>query len=140
MRIVEKGILELTGKELQQCRSLSLRSGGLMCEDLRDWKEFELSKPGKRYKRKTRIWMMMDGDRLLAWALATPRYRATGYDAQFYTRVSERGKGYGTILMQKVLELTPRPNVFPHDRTSGEFFKKHRNTIRFEKTDSRWLD
>lgn len=140
MRIETKGILELTAHELRQCKSLSLRDGGLMCEDLRDWRAFELSQPGKRYKRKTRIWMVKDGDRLLAWALATPRYGARGYDAQFYTRKSERGKGYGTMLMRQVLELDPRPNVFPHDRASGGFFKKHKESIRFDKTDARWLD
>lgn len=139
MRIVEKGILSLTAREMQQCKSLSLRYQGLMSEDLVDWKAYE-SRPN-RAKRKTRIWMIKDdNDRLLSWALVTPRWKAPGYDAQFYTRVSERGKGYGSILMQKVLEYTPDPHVFPHDKLSGTFFKKHRPSLRVDRTDHKWLE
>lgn len=138
MRIVTKGILELTGKEMKQCKSLSLRHQGLMCEDLLDWKAYE-SRPN-RAKRKTRIWMIKDtDDRLIAWALLTPRWQAAGYDAQFYTRRSERGKGYGSLLMKLVLEHEPKPRVFPHDKTSGEFFKKHRNSIRYDKSNKEWM-
>ena len=141
MRIIEKGILDLTVEEIRQCKSLSLRHNGLMSEDLRDWKEYESGPHAKRTRRKTRIWLIKDNDdRLLAWAMCTPRYKLTGYDAQFYTRVSERGKGYGSLLMQKVLEYTPNPNVFPHDRTSGDFFKKHRDTIRFAKSYREWIE
>jgi GNAT superfamily N-acetyltransferase len=80
-----------------------------------------------------------DNDRLIAWALVLPRYSSRGYDAQFYTRKAERGKGYGSILMEKVLEIDPKPYVFPHDKYSGEFFKKHRNQIRYDSSDNRWL-
>lgn len=140
MRIVEKGILDLTRKEMRQCKSLSLRSNGLMCDDLIDWKRYE-STVG-RMRRKTRIWMILDSnDRLLSWALLTPSPKPrTGYDAQFYTRKVERGRGYGSVLMEKVLEVTKTPYVFPHSNESGEFFKKHRNTIRCDKYDeTRWL-
>jgi len=141
VKVIEKGILDLTPREMRQCKSLSLRHNGLMCEDLRDWRQFELSKASRRYTRKTRVWMIKDeDDRLLAWALATPRYKARGYDAQFYTRKSERGKGYGSMLMELVLALDAKPNVFPHDKTSGDFFKKHRNTIRFDRSDTKWLN
>lgn len=138
MRIFEKGILDLTGTELRQCRSLSLRQDGYMCEDLTTWREFE--RQPNRYKRKSHVWLIKDNnDRLIAWALATPRYKARGYDAQFYTRKSERGKGLASLLMEKVLELDPRPHVIPHDKTSGCFFKKHKTYIRFDKYDGRWL-
>lgn len=138
MRIVEKGILEMTATERRQCKSLSLRNLGLMCEDLDDWRHYE-SRPN-RAKRKSRVWMIKDeDDRLIAWALATPRWNARGYDAQFYVRVRERGKGYGGILMQKVLEYDPKPHVFPHDNTSGGFFKKHRDSIRYDKKTAGWL-
>lgn len=140
MRIVEKGILDLTYEEERKCRSLSLRANGLMCEDLTDWKHYE-SKIGKM-RRKTRIWMILDdNDRLLSWALLTPAPPTrSGYDAQFYTRKSERGKGYGSILMDKVLVITKNPHVFPHSHESGYFFKKHRDTIRCDKYDeTRWL-
>jgi L-amino acid N-acyltransferase YncA len=139
MHLTEKGILDITGKEMRQLKSLSLRAGGLMCEDLRDWKAYEES-PIARLKRKTRIWMIRDDNgKLLAWALATPGVKR-GYVAQFYTRKSERGKGYGSLLMQKVLEIDKRPYVYPHDKKSGDFFKKHRNSIKFDKYDSRWLE
>lgn len=138
MLIVEKGILDLTPQEMKQCRSLSLRKQGLMCEDLRDWKEYESTKGNLR--RKTKIWMVKDNNgRLLAWALLTPAQRS-GYDAQFYTRKSERGKGYGTLLMAQVLKVTKKPHVFPHSKESGEFFKKHRDFIHCDKYDeTRWL-
>lgn len=140
MRIVEKGILDLTPKEMKQCKSLSLRANGLMCDDLIDWKKYE-STIG-RMRRKTRIWMILDSnDRLLAWALLTPAPKGrSGYDAQFYTRKTERGKGYGSALMEKVKEITSTPHVFPHNTESGEFFKKHRDIIRYDKYDARWLD
>lgn len=138
MRLMEKGILDLTSQEMRECKSLSLRKDGLMCEDLRDWKEYE-SSGINTLRRKTRVWMIKDDDdRLLAWAIATPGVKR-GYTAQFYTRVTERGKGYGSILMQKVLELDPKPYVYPHDKTSGDFFKKHERQIRFDKYDSKWL-
>lgn len=141
MRIVEKGILELTPVETRKCKSLSLRENGLMCEDLRDWREYEIKHGNLR--RKTRIWMILDdNDRLLSWALLTPAPPTRpGYDAQFYTRKAERGKGYGSVLMDKVLEVTKRPpHVFPHSHESGFFFKKHRETIRCDKYDERrWL-
>lgn len=140
MRIIEKGILDLTPRELRQCKSLSLRSEGLMCEDLRDWREYEQSRRGQRYKRKCRVIMLkQDDETLIAWALVLPRYRARGYEAQFYTRKSERGKGYASVLMGRVQEIDPRPYVYPHDNTSGDFFKKHRDTIRFDNYDARWL-
>jgi L-amino acid N-acyltransferase YncA len=139
VRIIEKGILDLTAQEMRQCKSLSLRHQGLMCEDLVDWKDYE-SRPN-RAKRKTRIWMIKDdADRLIGWALATPRWKARGYDAQFYVRISERGKGYGTLLMKKVLELDPKPHVFPHDKTSGDFFKRHSQSIRFSTSDKKWIE
>jgi L-amino acid N-acyltransferase YncA len=139
VRIVEKGILDMTGRELRQCRSLSLRAGGLMSEDLTDWKFYE--RKVAKLRRKVRIWMIKNADdTLIAWAIITPAGAGRpGYDAQFYTRKSERGKGYGSLLMQKVLEVTPNPNVFPHSKLSGDFFKKHRNSIRFDKYDEKWL-
>lgn len=139
MRIIEKGILEMTGVETTKCKSLSLRHQGLMCEDLVDWKTFERS--DNKMRRKSRVWMMFDdNDRLLSWALVTPRWKETGYDAQLYTRISERGKGYAGILMKRVLEYTPTPHVFPHDRMSGEFFKKHRDSIRYDKCNKGWIE
>lgn len=111
-----------------------------MCEDLTDWKLYESTVA--RLKRKVRIWMIKDeSDRLLSWAILTPAGGGRrGYDAQFYTRKSERGKGHGSVLMQKVLAVDPKPYVFPHSTLSGEFFKKHRNQIRFDKTDRKWLE
>lgn len=139
MHLIEKGILDLTHLEMRQCKSLSLRAGGLMCEDMRDWKQYE-SSPTARLRRKTKVWMIRDDSgRLLAWALATPGVKR-GYVAQFYTRKTERGKGYGSQLMQKVLEIDKKPYVYPHDKKSGDFFKKHRNSIKFDKYDSRWLE
>lgn len=139
MHLVEKGILDISNAEMRELKSLSLRTGGLMCEDLRDWKDYEKS-PGRKLRRKTRIWTIRDDNgMLLAWALATPGVKR-GYVAQFYTRKTERGKGYGSLLFQKVLELDKRPYVYPHDKKSGDFFKKHKNRIRFDKYDSRWLE
>lgn len=139
MRIVEKGILDLTPEEERKCRSLSLRAQGLMCEDLTDWKKYESTEG--RLRRKTKVWMIWEDDTLLAWALLTPAPPGrSGYDAQFYTRKSERGKGYGTILMNKVLEVCKSPHVFPHSPESGGFFKKHRAFIHCDKHDERrWL-
>jgi L-amino acid N-acyltransferase YncA len=139
VRIIEKGILELTQQELRQCKSLSLRDNGLMCEDLNDWRQYE-SRPN-RAKRKARVIMMKydDRDSLIGWALILPKYKSRGYDAMFYVRHRERGNGYGSLLMDKVKQIDPKPYVFPHDSRSGNFFKKHRATIRFDKRDTFWL-
>lgn len=140
MRIIEKGILDLTPAEVRQCKSLTLRSNGLMCEDLTDWRDYE-SRPN-RSRRKCRVIMIKydDRDSLIAWALVMPKPRVRGYQAYFYTRVRERNKGYGSVLMDRVKVIDPRPYVCPHDSTSGCFFKKHRNTIRYDKYDARWLN
>lgn len=139
VQIIEKYILDLTPKERKQCRSLSLRADGLMCEDLSNWMKYE--KEANRRKRKPMVWMIKDDDEsLIGWALAMPRPgKAPGYESQFYVRKSLRNKGYGTMLMEKVRTVDPRPHVFPHDRTSGEFFKKHRGKIRYERWDRMWL-
>ena len=141
MKIIEKLVLDMTGPELRQCRSLSLRADGLMCETLTEIRNTEPDRIRKhRLKRRSRAWMIRDdSDKLLAWALITPLQERRGYEAQFYTRKSERGKGYGTMLMNEVLKYDRKPFVFPHDRKSGDFFKKHRRSIRFEKYDEMWL-
>ena len=138
VRIIEKRILDLTPVELKQCRNLSLRKRGLMCEELSYWRNWE-SKPN-RMRRKCRVIMIKydDSERLVAWAFVFPRYER-GYEVYFYTRVRERNKGYGSILMEQARAIDPRPKVCPHDYTSGKFFAKHRRNIRFDKWDARWV-
>jgi hypothetical protein len=140
VRIISKSLSEMTGHELKQCRSLTLRKGGLMCEDLTHWLHYE--KTDGRMRRKCRIFMLKpdDSDKLIAWAFLMPSFKPTpGYDAQFYTRVSERGKGYASVLMEECTKVYPKPYVYPHDRTSGKFFAKHVETIRFDRDDREWL-
>lgn len=109
-----------------------------MCETLTEIRNLEPKR--KLRTRKSRVWMIYDDfDKLLAWALIIPM-DGRGYEAQFYTRKTERGKGYGSILMQKVLEIDRKPYVFPHDKRSGDFFKKHKKSIRYDKYDQRWLE
>jgi hypothetical protein len=119
--------------------TVSAKHNGLMCEDIRDWREYE-ARPN-RAKRKCRVIMIRydDEDALIAWALVTPKYRTRGTRLSFYTRVRERNKGYGSILMDRVRAIDPKPYVFPHDTTSGGFFKKHRGFIRFDKHEDKWL-
>lgn len=137
MRIVEKFILDLTPQELKQCRNLSLRDSGLMCETMTEWRDKERT-PNRR-RRKCRAIMIKydDSDALIAWALVFPADR--GYEAYFYTRAKERNQGYGSILMERVRAIDPRPLVCPHDIRSGLFFRKHRQQIRYDKYDARWV-
>lgn len=137
MKIVEKLVTEMTGQELRQCRSLTLRAGGLMSETLTEERHREHN---PRMRRKSRVWMIKDdNERLLAWSLIIPM-EDRGYEAQFYTRKTERRKGYGARLMAEVLKYDKRPYVFPHDKTSGDFFKKRKKSIRFDPYDEKWMN
>jgi hypothetical protein len=91
-------------------------------------------------RRKARVCMKKDNnDRLLAWSLIIPM-EDRGYEAQFYTRKTERRKGHAGRLMEWVQQFDKRPYVFPHDKKSGDFFKKHQKSIRYDPYDKRWLE
>lgn len=111
VKIIVKGLSDLTSQERRTCRSLSLRQGGR----LNDWITAERGKPAK-------IVLAKDGERMVGWAMVrSDSIKSSGY----YVRVSERRKGIGGQLLATVRSIEPRTKVFPHDYRSVQFFRKH---------------
>lgn len=83
-----------------------------------------------------------ENDSLLSWCLMEPRFgdEDSAYSAQFYTRVSARGRGYGKRLMKRVLKIDNNPWVYPHDKRSGDFFKNYKQSVRVSTISSGWLN
>lgn len=93
----------------------------------------------RKNRRFSHAIMVTEGDRLLAWSLVMPRFKR-GWEAQFYTRITERNKGLGTILFKEVQKIDRKPYVIPWSKSSGEFFKKHRKFIKFDPYQASWLN
>lgn len=131
MTLITKRVIDLTWEEYKACRRLCFRSTGFMFYNIEEALVTEQTYHSKR--RFSRVFLITDGDdgNLMAWALLTPR-KTKGYNAQFYTRSTLRNQGLGTKLMEAVRTVDPRPFVIPHDRTSGEFFKKSQKFVRVD--------
>lgn len=130
MTIITKRVIDLDEDEYKACRRLSFRSNGFMFYDIAKAMETEVSYHQSR--RFSRVFMITErDDKLLAWALMTPR-KGKGYNAQFYTRYALRNRGLGSKLMEAVRTIDSRPYVIPHDRCSGEFFKKSKQYVRID--------
>lgn len=132
MKVVIKEVRDLTDEEFAKCRRLNFGYKGQMRDDLIDhrYKYFNKNKPAKAI-------MLVEGDKLIGWSLVFPIYKTKGYAAHFYIRYSHRRRGYGTLLLQKVAEIDPRPLVFPHDSRSGGLLKKE--PVRCHVSERIWL-
>jgi len=60
--------------------------------------------------------------RLLGWSLT--RLEKQKQIAFFWVKPSLRNKGYGSMLMQEVKRVDPKPKVFPWSQEAGGFFSK----------------
>jgi GNAT superfamily N-acetyltransferase len=76
---------------------------------------------------------------IIAWALVQFNLDAEGANVYFWVVPKYRRKGLGARLLYHSKKLDEKPYVFPHDRQSGEFFKKHLSDIRFAPYDGYWL-
>jgi GNAT superfamily N-acetyltransferase len=96
---------------------------------------------GKQSKARVIVIRTEEGD-IAAWALLQPR-RANdprkGYLVYFYTRQKYRRQGFASRLMRHVQRFDPKPEVAPHDRRSGAFFKNFKKEIKYPEYQSTWL-
>lgn len=121
-KTVVKLVRSLTPDEYSRCRSLNLRWGGYMQEEL------GFARKGQRGSAKAVMIVESDTDRLIAWSLLLPKDEQT--IAHYYTRRSCRRQGYGDRLMKKVQTLAPKPIVVPgEDIMSQRFFGKHKENL-----------
>lgn len=128
MEIIHKPLSQLTDNEYRACRNATLGDGGYM------WYDIHYSR-----RRDDSHAIMLRGGYLYGWALLIPvnvpqemyvtkhGKRVSKYTAQFFVRERMRGRGYGQILMNEVIDkYDPRPFVIPHDDKSGALFSKFR--------------
>lgn len=130
VRTVIKCVKRLTDDEYSQCHKLNFGHNGNMREDLAVCKREGL--PSKAI-------LMKKGDEIIAWALVQFDFEADGANVYFWVIEKYRGKGLGSMLMAQAKRLDENPYVFPHDKTSAAFFKKHIDNIRCSETDKFWL-
>lgn len=148
MIIVEKTIENLTPEEYRECYSLNLRQSGKMRCHLRflrtgNFLEFNCSSrncteamqpvelAGLRESKYSLAYMLRNEHKILAWALVYdyPKghsvwHSKPGVNAYYYTRKTERRKGYGEMLYATVNDDFPNQHVFPWDDKSEVFFDK----------------
>jgi hypothetical protein len=124
-RTVTKQVGNVTPEEFKQLYSLNLRNEGAMRFDLVDYRKSD--------PKTTHVIMIKEGPKVLAWALVFPKssYKKNRL-VYFYTRQSHRRQGLGTRLLKHSRKLDPVPEVCPHDKRSGAFFKKFRGTVKWE--------
>lgn len=116
MKLVTREVRELTESEYNACYQLNLRGAGLMQARLVDC---------HRYGG-TAIMLVKDDGNLLAWSLVFAwNLNEDLYGAYFYTRLSERRKGYGRRLAAEVEKHFPNIIVWPSDTRGKDFFSNH---------------
>jgi GNAT superfamily N-acetyltransferase len=112
MQVVVKPASELTEQEVKQCKSLSMRSYGMMSTSLTS------------RAHSATVVLVRDGERLIGWCLGWPADPMNPPRAYFYVRKTHRRRGIGTILMNEITKhYGRRPYVYPHDTRSARFFK-----------------
>jgi len=115
--------VDLTADQVARCKELSYGDEGYMSEDLdyildneRRWlyrysKAILLSDPGK-------VWPIH------GWALVEPIYNRPRYAAQLFVDPSQRGKGYGTMLLSAAQRgINNVPLCYVDEENEG-FFNK----------------
>jgi hypothetical protein len=110
--VIVKPIKDLTSREYKHCYSLNLRQNGLM--------QFQLMQCRK--KKTGFAFMIYDNDKLMSWALIFDRHNVTK-SAYFYTRASERKKGYASAITSRI-KLFNDVTVYPWNSSSDSFFSK----------------
>lgn len=118
VRTVAKHVTELSRKEIGTLRRLNFGDAGSMRYRFENCLHSHEGWAVIHYSKKGSIdgWsLVFDDDYVLSG----------GKVAYFYVSGSNRRKGIGTALMRHVRIIEPEPIVYPHDRTSFEFFRQH---------------
>lgn len=138
MKIIHKDVDKLTETEFKACRLANYGAGGYMREELDGCRD-------PRSLRTGRAIMLWDGPKdkitsLRGWALLTPvrtwgvvagspwNKKKAKYTVQFWIKRQYRKNGLATKLMDEVIKLDPCPHVFPHNKSSGNFFSNYNIT------------
>jgi len=132
--IVVKKVHELTGAEYKQCWGLTLGRYGDMQREL----AFERN---EGIAGEALAIMLKDKERIVAWALIQPPGElSANWAAGFFTRPSERRKGYGTRLMRYVQYNFTPVQCWAYDVASGGFFRNFANEIVCDKETRTWIE
>lgn len=129
MQTIVKDVKDLTRYQYDYCYDANFGEAGYMQDTLIDCRELP-------WCQGTAI--LLKKRHFVGWTLLTPvttqrhhLLEVTRYvkgkskvTAQFWVNEKDRRKGYGTMLMNEVKKIDPRPHVFPHDDSSGELFSK----------------
>lgn len=119
METIVKDVADLSKEEFAKCDCLNLRSRGMMQSQLHScWS----------YKSGIAV-MLMDVE-LLAWALIF-QYNGPEMGVYYYTRETQRKKGYGSVLAKHVAEIVEKPRAWPWDVASEAFFTKQNYILDF---------
>jgi GNAT superfamily N-acetyltransferase len=120
MKLIVRGVPELTAAEYKACYQLNLRGEGLMQYKLVDC---------RRYGFGTAVMLFEDDGTLLSWALVFSYNLSQDlYGAYFYTRRAARRKGYGRQVADEVKRRFTNILVWPSDTQGTKFFDNHKFT------------
>jgi hypothetical protein len=117
MKLIVRDVKELQSSEYQACYGLNLRDKGLMRDRLVEC----------RHTRQGYVVMLFENDVLLSWALVWAYDLAKDqWGAYFYTRESQRRKGYGSKVAGTVKENWTNITSWPSDDIGYKFFDRHK--------------
>jgi GNAT superfamily N-acetyltransferase len=122
-------VRDLTALELAGLESLTMGHSGQMADRLRYVREEDCAQ-----SYAVRAWR---GQTLCGWALVFPDH--SGPTAFIYVDKSERRKGIGGQLLQRVLTLTPSPYCVPWDPASGGLYARYAERVRIAPGGRRWV-
>ncbi len=124
MRLSNKLAINLTSEEAQKMKRLCLREMGFMAECL--------SKARARGCDKTRVISIWLGKRLISWGIigpvGEPYYRRKKWEANFYTRVRYRNKGYGSRVVSEITKYKKNFRYFSSRKFAKQTWKKDKRT------------
>ncbi len=119
-----KNVTDLTGAERRSCHAMSYQWGG----DISPWLHeasgteptewptgYEKGRNGKTAK----VVLVKEDSKIIGWAFRWDKTGAAGY----WTRVSHRGHGIGTMMVEETLKLG-KISTHPHDYPSAKLFVK----------------
>lgn len=119
--VVQKRAVQLHPDEVIRCKELSYGDDGWMSDDIDAVRNTETN--ARRY-RYSEVFLVKDGPKIIAWALAIPVVHSPRYSACYFVDEAYRRQGIGTVLFNKTAQLSKKPvMVFPDDDNEGFFMK-----------------
>lgn len=130
--VIVKSVQDMTAKEYAQCRSLNMRSKGMMRRTLVWLRTGKRTVQGWETLYDDTVsngvaFMLMEDDVLLGWVLGFTsglHINDQTRHAHFYIRHQARRRGYGKTLYNAVMKDYPGSTTHPWDTRSRRFFRK----------------